>query len=327
MSEDIDESKRGLDKRGIISALILFFLTLLSTTLAGIDSSLPYSTELVKEYGDVGVYLCGLKFSIPLLLILGAHEAGHFFMSRRYGIRSTPPYFIPAPYISPFGTLGAVIIMREKIADKRILFDIGAAGPYAGLIVGLPFLVFGIHLSDVVDFSTLNEGLIFVEGDSILYYILKLVIHGRLAGGKDILTHPFAMAGWFGMFITALNLLPVGQLDGGHIAYAIWGRGAHKLAGIIYRSFWALGIAGTFNYLLGELEILDRNEYLDVMAGWLLWALIIKFAIGVYHPPVGGEEEPLDRARVVLGVIAIIVMFLTFPPIPLRIIEANALSL
>ena len=179
--------------------ILLFILTVASTFIVG-----------------------GPAYSITIILILLGHEMGHYFMSRRYGVRATLPYFLPFPF-SPFGTLGAVIRMESTISSRKSLFDTGVAGPFTSLLLSIPAIMIGLRFSEVIPTSQLKEGTIRL-GDPLLFSFIQRLVLGEVPGNYDILLHPIGYAGWVGLFVTALNLLPVGQLDGGHIAYALFGK-------------------------------------------------------------------------------------------------------
>ena len=204
--------------------MVLFVLTLLSTLAAGsmVAGSFPWVT--FDPFAEPARLLDGLPFALTLLAILGTHEFGHYFTARAYGASVSLPYFIPAPPpLFLFGTLGAVIRMRSPARDRNSLFDIAAAGPLAGLVVALPALWLGLSWSRV---GAVPEGGAMAFGDSLLMRFMTWLMFGRIPEGMDVFVHPVALAGWVGLFVTALNLFPVGQLDGGRIAYALCGTAA-----------------------------------------------------------------------------------------------------
>lgn len=250
--------------------VVLFLLTIFSTFLIG-----------------------GLMYSFPILSILVAHEMGHYLASRKYGVRSSLPYFIPFP-LPPFGTLGAVIRTKSPIPHRKALFDIGSWGPLFGLALAIPAVVVGLLLSEVVDVSKLPDHSTSL-GNSPLLSLLQRICLGDLPPGTDVVLHPIAYAGWVGLFITSLNLLPTGQLDGGHIIYALFG--SHSK--IIFR-LTLLGI--TLICLIYNL-------------GWLLLVIIL-FFIGYKHPPPLDDQTPLDWRRKVIGGLAFLIFFTAFTPVP-----------
>ncbi len=268
--------------------LILFLLTCFTTLLAGaMQRGIP--PEAV--FSHPGLLLRGLPFSATLLLILGAHELGHYFASRRWGVEASLPYFIPAPTI--FGTFGAVIRIRGPILDRRALLDVAVAGPLAGMAVALPAALIGLWMSRVVVAGGDGGGL--ALGESLLFQAVTWSVLGAQKTGEVIRLHPIAFAGWCGFLVTSLNLIPAGQLDGGHIVYALferWHRFLSVAAGVVL-----LGMAYWW-------------------PGWLLWAAVALF-LGRRHPPLLNEWEALGKGRRFLGYSCIILMLLTFTWVPL----------
>jgi membrane-associated protease RseP (regulator of RpoE activity) len=226
--------------------LVLFVLTLLSTLAAGsmVAGSFPWVT--FDPFTEPARLLDGLPFALTLLAILGTHEFGHYFTARAYGASVSLPYFIPAPPpLFLFGTLGAVIRMRSPARDRNSLFDIAAAGPLAGLAIALPALWLGLSWSRV---GAIPEGGVMAFGDSLLMRFMTWLMFGRIPEGMDVFVHPVALAGWVGLFVTALNLFPVGQLDGGRIAYALCGPQHRKISLATFVALIALGmISGSMN--------------------------------------------------------------------------------
>ena len=235
----------------------------------------------------------GPLFSISLLLILGAHEFGHYWASKKNGVRSTLPYFIPAPPIFIAGTFGAFIQIKQRIPNRMVLMEIGAAGPIAGFVVALPMLILGLYLSSVT--PSIGMGSINFGSSLILNFCSQLVL-GVDPSSPDINIHlhPIAFAGWIGMLITALNLMPVGQLDGGHIIYAI-APGKHSAIGKIF-------FAGLFP--LGYF-----------WPGWFFWAAMIAL-MGFKTAPLKEDVGKLRLTHIVLGSISMVIFILTFIPIP-----------
>ncbi len=261
--------------------IILFVLTALSTYFV----AARYSFN--PKY-----FIDGISYCVPIMTILLAHEMGHYTMSRRYGIPTTLPYFIPFP-LSPFGTFGAIIKMKGIIINKKALFDIGVAGPLSSFILSVPCLFFGMKLSTIVP---INENLHeFRLGEPLLLKLIQRLTIGVLPSNQDVMLHPLGYAGWVGLFVTALNLLPVGQLDGGHVIYAVFGQ----------KSRWAF--AGSMLALV--LLALFYNP------GWL--ALVVLLLIfGMRHPQPFDTETPLDRPRKVLACLMLVVFILSFTPAP-----------
>jgi membrane-associated protease RseP (regulator of RpoE activity) len=236
----------------------------------------------------------GIPFSFTLLLILGAHEMGHYLVSRQHHLDVTLPYFIPAPPI-PFiiGTFGAFIRIRSPIRDKRALLDVGCSGPLIGVLVAIPVILIGMKLSTITISGGGEETI--TLGEPLLFKLLSWLALGPMTPEQNVILHPVAFAGWIGLLVTALNLLPVGQLDGGHVAYALFPE---------YHRYISLG-------MLGLLVVCGVVFW----SGWLLWAVLLVF-LGWRHPPPYEFWVPLDRRRRVLGVITIVVFGLTFSPAP-----------
>ncbi len=238
----------------------------------------------------------GPYYGVAIILILLAHEMGHYLVARRYRVPASLPYFIPMP-LSLFGTFGAVIRMASLGADRRILFDIAVAGPIAGLVLALPACIVGLSMSHVVTTATLEPGQINL-GSSILFQWFSDLQFGKLPPGQDIQLHPLAFAGWAGLFVTALNLLPVGQLDGGHVVYALLGRKAH-LVSIAFAVGFAL-LAVFVNH------------------SWGIMAVLLLF-FGLRHPPTADDSVPIDTRRKLIGLALMILFVLTFTPNPVQL--------
>ena len=294
--------------------LALFAATLLTTTYAGavltgaISSDSPLApfgemparaSELARAWGT------GLVFSLPLLAILLSHELGHYLTARRYSLDVSPPYFIPVPLVPAFiGTMGAFIRLRTILSDRRQLLDVGVAGPIAGFLVALPVLGVGLAQSHALPAHAGFSGMVlwFGEtpaalGDSLITLVLRRALLGNAAA---VGLHPLAFAGWVGMFVTMLNLLPISQLDGGHILYAALPRWHQRVALV----FWALIVAlGWF------------------WRGWVLWGLLVlalsRGRLG--HPPVLDAFRPLPRSRRRLAWGALTLFLMTFAPVPFRL--------
>jgi membrane-associated protease RseP (regulator of RpoE activity) len=266
--------------------IVLFVATFVTTAMAG---AFQVGADPLSDPLSIRA---GFPFAVTLLSILLIHELGHYFLSRVHGVRATLPYFIPAPPIL-IGTFGAFIRMKSPPPSRRALFDVGAAGPWAGLLVAIPAVLVGLRLSEVRPLA-MNEGGL-VLGDSILFSFLSRLALGRTPDDVTILLHPIALAGWFGLFVTFLNLLPVGQLDGGHVAYAMFGRW-HRLVSRVF---------------LVVIAILAFRGW----QGWFVWVVLL-LLIGVDHPPTRDPVTPLDRRRAVaawLTVAAFIVTFMAEP--------------
>lgn len=277
----------------------LFLATVVTTLLAGTLALGGVSPgELWQHPGRIAV---GLPFSMALLGILGVHEFGHYTVGRLHGMPVSLPYFIPVPPPFFLGTLGAVIRLRGAIRDRRALFDMAVAGPLAGLVVAVPVYVLGLKLSSVVRIPQgAPEGAFMQFGDAVLPKLLERLTLGPLPPDFDILLHPVGVAAWFGFYVTALNLIPAGQLDGGHIVYALFG-GRHTLISkLAVGGLVLIGLAfGSFN--------------------WLVWAALIVGLMGFRHGPTMDDITPLDGRRRALGLFALILLFLLLPPVPLSV--------
>ncbi len=298
----------------------LFLATFLTTTAAG--AIFVHGEDRVIPIAD------GLTYSVPLLLILVCHELGHYFVARAHGVDASLPYFIPLPPWLGLGTMGAVIGMRDVTADRKKLIDIGAAGPLAGIIVAIPVILYGLSLSKV----TLVSSDSMQEGNSILYALLKFASKGEWLpnGHRDVALHPTAWAGWAGLLVTMINLLPVGQLDGGHIATSYFGNRYSRVARAIHRALplMALGVFAWVMHLV-RAEAGERwDRQLGIMiAGnaalfWLVWYVILsilgRFSGGrLDHPPV--DDRPLPVSRRALFWLVLLVFAAIFMPVPLRL--------
>jgi len=308
MNEDTGASARKGQGGRIRLHLLLLFATIGTTTLAG-----------YLQFGTLGR---ALAYSLPLMAILVAHEAGHFVAARVHGVKASLPYFVPLPI--PPGTLGAIISMKEGgVAPRRQLLDVGAAGPLAGLVVALPLLVYGVATSRVISLEGVDPTTIQTEGNPLLYLLIKYIVKGRVlpGDGLDLEMNPTCQAAWFGIFVTFLNLLPVGQLDGGHVAAAYLGGERHeRFSARIHRLLPYVGFVVAL-----YVAVMARRHgggpdsvWYGIFAGapWVVWALLLsglrKVSGGRYHPPVG--EEPLGRGRKLVVLLVAIVYVLIFMP-------------
>jgi membrane-associated protease RseP (regulator of RpoE activity) len=303
--------------------LLMFILTVLSVMLTGaqIPLDVPIPTDLFGQLGLMARYiLTGWPFALALLSILVSHEFGHYFAGRYHKTDVSLPFFIPLPF-SLLGTMGAVINMREMTKNKRTLFDIGVAGPLAGLIVSIPVLFIGLTLSSTGPILP-SDGGGYIEGNSLLYLLAKYIVFGQLLpapanfnglppliywlayfftgqpvpfGGLDVFIHPVALAGWAGLLVTAINLIPAGQLDGGHILYVLFGK---RLQRALPAILTAMGIMGFF------------------WPGWWLWAAIL-FFFGRSHPETRDEITEIGPKRRILAWLMIFVFLLVFIPVPM----------
>ena len=316
--------------------VILFVLTVFSIMLMGVDippefipADCSYPFTLLLKY-----IFSGWPFALSMMGILFAHEMGHYVACRIYGVPATLPFFIPAPLISPLGTLGAFIAMRGIPKNKRILFDVGVAGPIAGLVIAIPVLFIGLSLSSLGPIEQLqgcSSG--FLEGNSIFYLFAKYAVFGKLLpepvsfgglsptlywiryflsgqpipfNGLDVQLHSVALAGWAGLLVTALNLVPVGTLDGGHVAYGLFGEKARKIFPI------AMGVLIALVFLPGLITFsFDSFNF-----SWLLWAFILFWLGNVRTQPLD-DITPLDPTRRMIGYAMLVIFILLFTPIPM----------
>lgn len=281
--------------------VVLFLLTVGSTMLVGAEHFASFAANFGTRTLDLSgteLLINGLWHSASILAILGAHEFGHYYACRYYGVDASLPYFLPAP-LPLTGTLGAFIRIRQMIPGKRELFDIGIAGPIAGFVVAVPLLLIGMGLSRVTELPSDTRG--FVElGEPLLFRAAAWLFWGTPPEGYSINMHPMAFAAWFGLLATALNLFPIGQLDGGHISYAVLGRKS------------TIVTLGTLAALIG---------LTFVSSSWLVWTVltvVMLLAFGPRHPRTVDEHVPLDRGRLWLAAFALLMFILCFTPAPIE---------
>lgn len=296
--------------------IILFLLTVATTFITGLSFG-----------GDI---LSAVSFSVALLFILGSHEMGHYYYGKKYGVDITPPYFIPAPpIISPIGTFGAFIKIKSPISTKRALFDIGIAGPLAGIVATIPVLIIGIKLSSIVEVSQqLEEGGGLVLGTPIIMSIFSYLFYGPIPEGYDLFVHPVAFAGWVGLFVTALNLIPSGQLDGGHITYSLFSKKYHRYISLIMIGLLIIFGLGTEllleigNDLLGTgfTWFTSAVPVFEGWPGWILWAVLLTL-MGTRHPPTMYEETDLNWKRKLLSVLSLLIFIGCFTPLPIQFVQ------
>ena len=306
---DAPIAPRTFPLKRIAIHLLLFVLTLFTTTLAGVQ-------WLTKDPFDLSNFSYGLPYAVALCLMLATHEFGHYFAARYHRVDATLPFFLPFPafplpdigILNPFGTFGAIIRLRSPMPSRKVLFDIGAAGPLAGFVVSAAVLAYGFMTLPPVSYlysihpeyaqmaSIPESGLRF--GTTLLYGIFGKVFapSGAFIPPMNEMYHyPFLCVGWFGMFVTAMNLIPIGQLDGGHISYAMFGKRYHMIAQVFLVFLALVGLAG-FLALVG----------IQIPFGypmWLLWVFLLVLVmrrIGLNRPPLG-DETPLDPGRMILG--------------------------
>ncbi|MFN7987625.1 MAG: site-2 protease family protein [Thermoanaerobaculia bacterium] len=240
--------------------------------------------------------LAGLAYTVPLLLILLAHELGHYLMCRRYGIDASPPYFLPFLPVVPLpGTFGAFIRVREPIRDKRALFDMAVAGPIAGFLVALPFAAWGIWHTRL-NFEPLTPGTEYF-GYPLAVTVLQLLMTGHTFTSLHVVEHPTFMAAWWGFVVTAINLIPAGQLDGGHTIYAVFGRRHRLFRWPVLLALFGLGF---------------------LYASWWLWAAIVLILTALRRPALADEDIPLDPRRKAVAALVLLILILSFVPVPIR---------
>lgn len=279
-----------IDGRSVRVNQLMLFLTLLTTVFSG---SLLWGSyhDSFSLFDWDNIVNGAVYFALPLLLILGTHESSHFIMARRHGLNASLPFFIPS--IPPIGTFGAFISIREPLPSRKALLDVGVSGPIGGFLVTLPVLVLGYHLTAVGSVAVGGgSGPMMYLGVPLAMQLVELLFPA--AGGY--MMHPTLFAGWLGLFVTGINLLPAGQLDGGHIARSVLGDNTKWLGMATIAALLLLSISYT---------------------GWLIFAVLIYF-LGIFHPPPLNDITPLDRRRKVLAGLALILLILCFMPLPIQ---------
>lgn len=302
----------------------LFIITFITTVIAGAEWT--SGTIGPYEFNDL---LKGLPYAISVLLFLTFHEFGHYFAAKYHKVDTTFPYYIPFPPVTGFfnfGTMGAVIRTRSVVKTNKAMFDIGAAGPIAGFFVCIILLIYGFTNLPGIEYilaihpdyfsPTYGENSISLEfGDTILFSIMRSIFADPeqfIPPMSEIYHYPYLCVGWFGLFVTAMNMIPVGQLDGGHIVYSMLGEKKHEMIA---------GIFMVFLIVLGVIGVLDSflNFGFNIgWSGWIFWSFILYFVIKVKHPPVPVFEE-LDKRRMLLGYFSLLILLLSFSPAPFLI--------
>lgn len=310
---------RGVARRAHGSLLInvlLYIVTWVSTLYAGVlyqsdISGIASGWDLLQPQ----ILLRGFPFAATLLGILTAHELGHYFAARYHKVDVTLPYFIPMPFM--FGTMGAFIMMREPISDRRKLFDIGVAGPLAGLALAIPLLFYGLTISEVGPLPTASGYL--MEGNSLLYLGAKYLVFGEIlpnfATGRDVVMSPVTFGAWIGLLVTALNLLPLGQLDGGHAIYAMFGRRSRLINLATLGIMALLGIAG----MQWAQQIFPALAEIG-STSWFVWILFMLFLMGPYHPPPLDDVTTIGQKRMLVGILLFLILLLILPPAIMRFV-------
>ncbi len=312
--------------RGPRTNIVLFFMTVFTVFLAGSDIALLVLVEVAGDEpigGDIWLSAIqnGAMFMGALMSILLAHEFGHYFMARRNKIDVSLPYFIPLPPPFMLGTMGAVIAMRERIKSRNALMEVGAAGPICGMMLAIPLYYFGLTLSPVLPLEPEMESLFL--GDSLLGLFLGHMAVGPIPEGHDVFLHPIAMAGWVGFLVTMLNMLPVGQLDGGHVFFALFGNAHTAVSKLVHKGLFVLG-AGVMAHgaWLGLKKDLPMEDvFYSALPGIQWFVLGTLLAIlhkkkGFRHPPT--DDSRLSTGRRVAGIICLVIFVLTFMPVVVR---------
>lgn len=313
LPEELEPPPRPRDWR--INAT-LFVLTVLSVFATG-------GRVFGAHFDTIGQFVRALRsgwtFAVPLLAILIVHEFGHYIAARIHRVDASLPYFLPLPVLSLFGTMGAIIAMRGRIRSRNALLDIGASGPLAGLLVALPVLALGLSLSPVGPAPT---GHYDQEGQSLLYLALKRIVLGPIPDGYDVNLHPTAFAGWAGLLLTMLNLLPWGQLDGGHVAYALFGARQNQFARLFRGALLPLFLYNAATSVLPVALGRSSQGYEQAIFNsifWLIWyvllGLVARFSGGATHPPT--EPGDLSPVRRVVAAVTLVLFVLLFMPTPL----------
>jgi membrane-associated protease RseP (regulator of RpoE activity) len=281
-------------KKSPLLNILLFIITIITTIFAGA------LLENKNPFAHPADLLSGLPFSLTLLLILGSHEMGHYLFAKKHKVNVSLPYFIPAPTI--IGTFGALIKMRSPIRDKKALIEIGAAGPIVGFLVAIPAFIIGLKFSEILPAQNIEGGVIL--GDSLLTKFLTDLIYPSIPAGYELYISSIGFAAWIGFLVTMLNLLPVGQLDGGHILYAILGQVHRKVGYFILAAIAFLGLGLTLAGFPGY--------------NWLFWAVLVLLIIKVKHPPVYNGHLPIPTIHKFICLLSLIIFIVTFIPVPFR---------
>lgn len=312
-------------KYSFLINIILFIITFFTTTIAGV----AWIEGPIAAFNLNNFHL-GLPYSISILFVLGVHEFGHYFAAKYHNVKATLPYFIPFPISDVFlnfGTLGAVIKTKSIVPDRRAMFDIGVAGPIASFIASIGILIYGFTHLPGVDYilkihpdyfsPVKNPDVLELKfGYNLIYFVLEKLFTNPATDFvppmSEIYHYPFLCVGWFGLFVTAMNLIPVGQLDGGHISYSMFSTKTHqRIADLSFVILVILGIAGFMSEFY-------QNDIPFGWTGWLFWALILRYFVKLYHPEVP-EPLELDQRRKLIGYFAIFIFIVSFIPVPFYI--------
>jgi membrane-associated protease RseP (regulator of RpoE activity) len=317
----LHQNKPKKEKKNYLLHIGLFIITFITTTIAGVQ----WTTGMAGPY-DFNHLLLGLPYSISILFILTCHEFGHYFAAVYHKVKATFPYYIPfppIPFFLNFGTMGAVIKTKTPVPTKKAMFDIGVAGPIVGFVACLIVLIYGFThvpgkeylLAIHPDFNTPEYGsgeINLVFGNTLLFSFLKTIFVNPgqfFPPMSEVYHYPYLCVGWFGLFITAMNMIPIGQLDGGHIGYTIFGKETHfKIAVVSFSILFVLGVLGIIE------STLDFHIGFG-WSGWLFWAVILYFVIKIEHPPIHDDTE-LDFKRKIIGYFSFFVLIISFSPTP-----------
>lgn len=325
-AEELHQVKRyKKDKKNYLLHIGLFLITFFTTTIAGAQwitgTGGPYEIEFLLE---------GLPYSLSILFIITCHEFGHYFAALYHKVKATFPYYIPfppIPFFINFGTMGAVIRTKSPVPTKKAMFDIGVAGPLAGFAACLIILIYGFLNVPGVDYilnihpdyfapETNDRTLYLAFGDTILFSFFRWIF---IEPGQffppmsEIYHYPYLCVGWFGLFITAMNMIPIGQLDGGHIGYTMFGKETHFKVAVICFSIL---------FVMGFVSIIEMAFKLNTQIGWFgwfVWALILYFIIKIEHPPIH-DDSRLDNKRMLIGYLSFLILVISFSPNPFLVI-------
>ena len=315
------------DGTGLFIHFFLFVMTLFSTWFVGaggLEAAQLSAYAFVDPRAAAALLdaaMNGVLYMASIMTILLSHEMGHYIAARKNRVPASLPYFIPMPFLL-FGTFGAVIVMKGRIRSRNALMEVGAAGPIAGMVAALPILAVGLSLSPVAPIPP--DALI--EGNSILYMLLKWVVVGPIPDGMDVMLHPMAWAGWIGLLVTMLNLLPIGQLDGGHVFYALFGKAHARVSRLFLVGLFVLGLGIMGRSTWSALNLgLSGDVFLTrVLTGmnWVVLGLMLlivfgrKRGRGFSHPPT--DDDSLSPMHRVIGFAGLVLFVLCFMPVPIR---------
>lgn len=332
--------RRAIPDLRVLLNILLFLLTFFTTTVAGVQW-VGYNPFELQNFSH------GLEYSAAILFILGCHEFGHYFAARHHQVKATLPYFIPfppLPFLLNFGTLGAVIRTRSVVPSRKAMFDIGVAGPLAGFVACLLVLGYGfatlpgpdyilaIHpnFDFAINSDPTSQGLPLEFGSTIIYSLFAQLFTNPttqfVPPMSEMYHYPFLVVGWFGLFVTAMNLIPIGQFDGGHLIYTMFGEAHRSIARGAFICLLVLGLPSVLDTVIRTgLSYLSNDSFDQIIpfaqyswSGWFLWAMISYYFVRLYHPPVP-DETPLDDTRMRVGWFTMLIFVLCFSFIPFTI--------